>query len=210
MPRTVDAFQKGVAKVNEEWYLLHQIMVVVHALACSINWNHNTPNGDRTIYSLERVCLALGIHKKDAEATIAPAASKLRCSMDIKKKSPKKARKSVQKAKSPFGGMKVASMISKAIISPNRTIRDGPDDRFAGWNVRSIRRLNSDQIDNIWYHPDHEDIKVRSTKGVKHIIHTMAEENMDFITACKHLYQTVGKVYFQKAPRRLDMSQKPL
>ncbi|KAL3803491.1 hypothetical protein HJC23_014039 [Cyclotella cryptica] len=208
MPRTVDAFKEGVAKVNEEWYLLHQVLLVVHALACSIDWNCNTPSGERPIYSLERMCLALGIDLKKAEATISHAAPMHILPIDIKKKSPMKARKSVLKAKIDSRGEKVTKVTPKAAGHPNRTIRDGPDDRFPGWNIRSIRRISSDTVDNIWYRPDHEDIKVRSTKGVKHIMRTMAEESIDFITACMRLYQTVGKVYFQAAPQKVVMPQR--
>lgn len=96
MPRTVDAFRRGFAKVNKEWYLLHQVVLVVHSLASVIDWG---PGNEEQHYTLEKLCLAVGVDRRKAEAII--ASNQKISSQTNKVRSPIKARKSLGRRTSP-------------------------------------------------------------------------------------------------------------
>lgn len=208
MPRTIDAFKRGVAQVHKQWYLLHHVVMVVHTLASTVDW---TPNEkEQPFYSLEKLCSMIEFDTKIAEAAMSrwskkPVSSAVR-------RSPVKARKSV-KAR-PGVSVKTARQFcidtKNKTPSPTprsspvesieqRTVKDGPDEKFPGWNVRIIRRATGDHADHYWYMPEHPNIVVRSKIGVDHIRQIMRRDNMEFVDACKYLSEVEGKkIYFKE------------
>ena len=114
LPRTIDAFRKGFAKVNEEWYLLHQVLLVLHSLASIIDWG---TDNEHTFYSLEKLCLAIGADKEKAEAII--ASTNAMSSQTNNVRSPIKARKSIGTKPSRTSPRSINSVPKKASRKSN-------------------------------------------------------------------------------------------
>lgn len=227
MPRYIDAFRKRVAKVHTEWYLIHHVVLVVHALASLVDWSNITTHDGLPLYSIEMLCNEAGVDRKKVEEAISfgfvlPT---------ISRRSPLKSRKAVgspskpkrlgkrssprspasRKTKAPKA--KTRKSAKKKINTPSagtpgsrsdlssfehRILHDGPDDNFPGWNVRGVRRQTGTHVDKYWYRPEYRDIVIRSQTGVNAINNTMKEKGMDFVTACIHLSKKDGKAYFLK------------
>ena len=219
MPRTIDAFKRGVAQVHAQWYLLHHVVMVVHALASTVDWAPN--ENERPFYSLEKLCSMIEFDTKIAEAAISrwskkPVSSAVR-------RSPVKARKSVKA--SP--GVSVKTVRQLCIDTKNktpsptprsspvesieqRTVKDGPDEKFPGWNVRIIRRATGDHADHYWYMPEHPNTIIRSQIGVYHIRQIMRSNNMEFEDACNYLTEVEGKqTYFARGRGREKKRSSP-
>jgi hypothetical protein len=212
IPRTVDAIRRKVAQVDGEWYLLHHVVLVVHALASLVEWNDKSSDDGKPFYSLEKLCAAVEIDKHKAEALI-----KRGCTIPARTqpRSPQKARKSTQgtpttkkrlgQRTSPRSSASKKSKIPKAKAgksvnssSPeSRIVKEGPDPDFPGWNIRTIARLTDrNHVDNVWYKPQNQHIIIRSRTGVRAINKRMEETGEDFVSACTHVLQTDGKAYF--------------
>lgn len=226
IPRTVDAIRRKVAQVDAEWYLLHHVVLVVHALASLVDWNDTSSSDGQPHYTLEKLCAEVGIDKHKAEAIV-----KRGCTIPVRTlpRSPQKARKSTdatptkkkglghrtsprspasKKTKIPKAKAGKSAKKSKSSPAENRIVKDEPDPNFPGWNVRSIARLSDrTHIDNVWYKPAHKDIVIRSQTGVKAITHRMKETGEDFVSACTHFFETNGKAYFTRSPT--SSSRKP-
>jgi hypothetical protein len=98
MPRTVDAFRKGNARIHEKWYLYNQILLVAHLLADIVDWNFDTTTDDDSpMYSLNKICFAIGLDAGVADAAISRGAfNPIPASSERKKcMSPTKARRIV-------------------------------------------------------------------------------------------------------------------
>jgi len=212
MPRTIDAFKRGVAQVHEHWYLLHQVVMVVHAIASFVDW---TPNeNEDPFYSLEKLCSMIEFDTEIAKAALSRWSNKPISS--TARRSPVKARKSVKArtSLSPKTARQICLDTKIKTPSPTprsspvesieqRTIRDGPDEKFPGWNVREIRRATGEHVDRYWYMPEHPDTIVRSQMGVYHIRQIMIDKNMELLDACNYLIDVEGKqTYFHRRKGR--------
>ena len=64
--RSIEAFKKGVANVNVEWYLANQVLLVVHVLALScVEWKCKDE-----LHSLEVLCKTIGLDLTIAKITL--------------------------------------------------------------------------------------------------------------------------------------------
>ena len=198
--------------MHEHWYLLHQVVMVVHALASFVDW---TPNeNEDPFYSLEKLCSMIEFDTEIAKAALSRWSNKPISS--TARRSPVKARKSVKArtSLSPKTARQICLDTKIKTPSPTprsspvesieqRTIRDGPDEKFPGWNVREIRRATGEHVDRYWYMPEHPDTIVRSQMGVYHIRQIMKDKNMEFFDACNYLIDVEGKqTYFHRRKGR--------
>jgi len=56
---SIDDYVKGHI-LDKEWYLIHQIVLVVHPIASLIDWG----SADGTLYSIEKLCETIGLDKE--------------------------------------------------------------------------------------------------------------------------------------------------
>ena len=56
---SIDDYMKGHI-LDKEWYLIHQIVLVVHPIASLIDWG----SADDILYSIEKLCEAIGLDKE--------------------------------------------------------------------------------------------------------------------------------------------------
>lgn len=69
MARGIDAFKKGVAHVNTQWYLENQLLLVMHLLASNcVDWGCSRSGEE--LYSLEKLCRAIEIDPNIAAAAL--------------------------------------------------------------------------------------------------------------------------------------------
>jgi len=75
MARSVDAFKKGYARVNEQWYLENQVLAITHNLATTfVDWTGGpVENG---WYSLRLLCENICLDMDDAKRALAQGALK--------------------------------------------------------------------------------------------------------------------------------------
>jgi len=73
--RHTDSFKDGSVKINEHYYLLFQVVLVVHAIASSSLACNSCPsesgvqnNQDNEFYSLKKLCKSVGFNANHAEA----------------------------------------------------------------------------------------------------------------------------------------------
>jgi hypothetical protein len=227
MPRTVDAFKCGVAQVNEEWYLLHHVVMVVHALARCVDWG--VADG-QPIYSLERLCDTVGVDRRKAAAILNHGSA---ITLPHVARSPLKARKSVPRAPgkrtsprcsaqslSSKKFVKKKSKIPKGkagaslntpsppgangdVFSPSksspaeRTVRDEPDPNFPGWNIRSIRRATGVRQNDNYWYNPNHKSIVVRSQKGVKEINQTIEEKNMDFVSACHHLQAEGKLYFQ-------------
>lgn len=56
---SIDDYMKGHI-LDKEWYLIHQIVLVLHPIASLIDWG----SADGTLYSIEKLCETIGLDKE--------------------------------------------------------------------------------------------------------------------------------------------------
>lgn len=170
MPRNIDAFKRKVAKVNKDWYLIYHVVMVVHALASTVEWANNTASDGQPIYSLEKLCMAVGVDKQKAEAAIelgsiipimprrkpikarksvvtSPLKKNAHAPKRFGKRSSPRSPASKRKTTKANAGKSVKKKKKLKTPSPgtgspmeSRIVREGPDDEFPGWNIQTVRR----------------------------------------------------------------------
>ena len=59
---SIEDFSKATKTLFLEWYLIHEVVMVVHALASLIHWN-SCQNTGEPIYSLKNMCEVVGIEE---------------------------------------------------------------------------------------------------------------------------------------------------
>lgn len=179
MARSIDAFKCGVARVNEQWYVLNQILLPVHILvsAC-VKW----PAGFQ-FYSLEQLCGASGIKLKDAEEAIERGV--MRPNWPELEDKPGSGT-STKKNKRMRG----------VTYSVARTLENGASEEFPGWTVAKIQRKNSHHVDSYWSHPGLDGVVVRSRVGVKEMIAKMETNLIDAKTAYNILMNEGKQKFF--------------
>jgi len=75
MARSVDAFKKGCAHVNEQWYLENQVLAITHILASiCVDWTEEPVKN--SWYSLELLCKNICLDLINAERALAQGAVK--------------------------------------------------------------------------------------------------------------------------------------
>jgi len=178
MARSIDAFDSGVARVNEQWYLLNQILLPVHILASEcVEWK-KWPGSQ--FYSLENLCEAIGIKLQDAEETIKRGV--MRPELEEKPDNGTKTKKK----------KRLRGELSNAA----RTLENRPCEEFPGWKVERIQRKNSHHVDSYWSHPGLAGVVLRSRVGVKEMIGKMETNLIDANTAYNILLSEGKKKFF--------------
>lgn len=67
----MDVLKSGSARVNENWYLLWQVVRVIHIFATRcVQWNIDQVGTSNPIYSLERLCKKVGVDAEDAKKVL--------------------------------------------------------------------------------------------------------------------------------------------
>ena len=186
MARSVDAFKKGRAILNEQWYLEHQIFLVVHYLATCVGINPDVG------YSLEKLCTAIDLDVSSANRAIARGA--------IKPTWPE----SEITAAYHYGDGNVDSRrrVRRKAKSRKRTHRslesfkEKPDHEFPGWLVKRVPRAKSGG-DNYWTHPELPGVYIRSKVGVRTMIDYTQSKGADMRAAYEE-YKGVTK-FFSKS-----------
>lgn len=75
---SLESVVKGHAKLHVKWYIVRQVVAVVHAMACLVNWKMVSPaaidssvaDEHSPLYSLEKLCSAVKINETDVHAAI--------------------------------------------------------------------------------------------------------------------------------------------
>lgn len=169
MARTVDAFKRGDARVNEQWYLENQVLLVVHLLASTcVDWGGHSDGNNW--YSFEKLCEAMNFDQTKANRVISQGAI-----------NPTWPKPEIIPAYSPalsdegfISGR--AHRKARPRTNPSSSKRElfsGPDDDFPGWTVKKIQRGGSNHVDKYWSRPELPGITVRSRVGVKALMDYM-------------------------------------
>jgi len=168
MARSVGAFKRGAARVNEQWYLENQVLLVLHLLATScVDWQ-STGNEH---YSLQKLCEAMSVDAECAtkalsHGVIVPTWPK-----------PDTTSACAPAAVGSDHGPRKSRKRSRSVSSTARQVCRGPDDRHPGWDVIGIQRPSSTHVDNYWRHPElPEGVHVRSQVGIR-TLNEYAEKN---------------------------------
>lgn len=180
MARSINAFENGVALVNEEWYLMNQVLLPIHTLASAcVEW------GELQFYTLEKVCETIGITLADAKEALRRGVARPNWPELVEERqeggdtSPKKKRRRL-----------------RGLSSEARTLYKGPAcDEFPGWTVHSIQRKNSHHVDSYWS-CEGLDVVVRSRVGVREMIQKMEENRIDAAAAYNILMREGKKKFF--------------
>lgn len=177
MARSIDAFDSGVARVNEQWYLLNQVLLPVYTLASEcLEWKECP----------KELCEAIGIELDDAKETLERGVVMPNWPEEIESK-PSGVDSSKTKKKKRLRG---------AISKEARTVQNGACEEFPGWTIESIQRKNSHHVDSYWSHPGLDGIVLRSRVGVKEMIAKMETNLIDASTAYNILMSEGKKKYF--------------
>lgn len=179
MARSIDAFDSGVARVNEQWYLLNQVLLPVHIMASEcVEWKE-----EFQFYTLINICEAIGIELHVAKETLERGV--------VRPNWPELNNK-------PDGGTetKKKKRLRGAIMREARTVQNGACEEFPGWRIEKIQRKNSHHVDSYWGHPELDGVVVRSRVGVKEMIAKMETSRIDAKTAYNILMSEGKKKYF--------------
>ncbi len=178
MARSIDAFKSGVARVNEQWYLLNQILLPAHTLVSEcVKWKE-FPEGFQS-YSLEKICEAIGVELEDAKETIKRGV--------IRPNWPELEDKSTDSSTT-----KKKKRLRRALSNEARTLENCESKEFPGWIVERIQRKNSHHVDSYFSHPGLVGVVVRSRVGVREMISKM-ETNLIDAKAAYDILMSEGK-----------------
>ncbi len=178
MARSVDAFKSGVARVNEQWYLLNQILLPVHTLASEcVKWKE-FPAGYQS-YSVEKLCEAIGVELEDAKETIKRGV--MRPNWPELEDKPNNGTNTKKKKR-------MRGVLSNAA----RTVEHCQSEEFPGWTVERIQRKNSHHVDSYFTHPGLDGVILRSRVGVREMISKM-ETNLIDVKAAYGILMREGK-----------------
>jgi Methyl-CpG binding domain len=194
IPKSVEDCQKTKAQISETWYLVWQVVFVVHAIA--EQYLPREGNAWET-YSLEKLCAVVGVDPKLAQAAIDQRITGK--TLRIHK------RKSIQaqvhsgpnkKAKSKLSNSEFTSVAPRP---PAIEISNGPPDEILqipggwppGWTRKVFERqsgASKGHRDRYWYSPK-KSYKFRSIKNVLEFLADMVTTGGDEELAHK-LYKT--------------------
>ena len=173
IPRNMDEFKKGNARVNEKWYLENQVFVVVHVLASTcVDWSHFA---GEDAYSLETLCRKINLDLTDAKRALSRGAvnptwpepvfmttSYSPALSDVNSKTISIRRRHKAQHRDP--------------TSSKQDVYKGPDAEFPGWTVQHIQRAKSVRVDYFWSHPELEGVLVRSKVGLRLLVNYANKE----------------------------------
>ncbi len=169
MARGAESIKKGAARVNVEWYLMNQLLLVVHSLVSNcVEWKAPSPN--QFPYSLERLCEAIGVEIDAAKTTVSNGFS-----------FPDWPKQELILCKTPSSGAANEDNFSK------RGTVSGPSDEFPGWTIKRVPRRGSNHVDKYWYHPSLSDVTFRSRVGVRAVLDQAERLGLDFRTALESI-----------------------
>lgn len=175
MARSIDAFENGVARVNEQWYLLNQVLLPVYTLASGcFEWND---------WSKE-FCEAIGVELDAAKETLERGVVRPNWPEEVENKS------------SDSTKTKKKGRLRGCLSNEARTLKNCACEEFPGWTIESIQRRNSHHVDSYWSHPGLGGIVLRSKVGVKEMIAKMETNLIDANTAYNILVSEGKKKYF--------------
>jgi hypothetical protein len=188
MARNINAFVSGVARVNEQWYILNQVLLPVHTLASAC-----VELREFQFYTLAIMCEAIGVELLVAEESLKRGVA--RPNWPALKDKDNQEDGTKKKKKNRLRGI---SGVSRTVYA------NAPCEHFpAPWTVKGIQRINSTHVDNYWSYPGLNGIVVRSKVGVKEMIEVMEKNHVDVITAYNKLISEGKQKFF--AGRRSDV-----
>ena len=83
-----------------------------------------------------------------------------------------------------------------------RTLRNGEKDKFPGWTLENVQRKQSKVMERFWSHPSLHGIQVRSRVGMREMVQTMEEEEVDASAAYEILVSEGKRKYFVGSYRK--------
>ena len=151
----ISAPNSGNVKVNEEWYLLWQVIRVVHTLALHcVDWKNPTD------YSLENLCMAVDVDIKAAEYIIA-----VKMAQPYKERYAEFEEETADEAIEPLrsyfkeqtrkltsNNRKRSDEIRKRVLPRPKILYEEKDGTLPeGWRVDYVMRYSGNHVDRYWY-----------------------------------------------------------
>jgi len=140
--RSLESFVKGSAKVNKNWYLVHQVIKVVHALT-STYIESKTTNRDAKadLYSLGKLCSVVGIAEADAKCMmgleVIASVQPTPCNVN----DPKEKASGIDEADAKhMMGLKVNTSVQPNPCKVNDPKRKASDDPIEGKNTQFFKK----------------------------------------------------------------------
>jgi len=144
--RDLLSLQSGAIQVDEKWYVLWQVVRVVHYFATRcVEWNVEGKCTNESIYSLERLCLRVGINVEEARNMLC--------------------QEMVPRLKPIINKRKIRRNPTIRFVNEQRRRTKGPmncqknlplyeetDNSLPeGWHIEHKRRLTGKHIDRYWF-----------------------------------------------------------
>lgn len=169
MARGAESIKKGTAKVNVEWYLMNQLLLVVHLLASNcVEWKASSQK--MVPYSLERLCEAVGVEVNAAKTALSNGFILPDWPEEV----------------TVTRGSPSSSVANQDKSSKRGALLD-PSDEFPGWTVKQVPRQGSSQVDKYWYHPSLSEVTFRSRVGVRAVLTQAEKLGVDLRTALESI-----------------------
>merc|ERR1712176_696517 len=179
------ALRNRAARMDENWYLLFQVVRIVHGFATKcVCWDIEGENSSEKIYSLDRLCTKVGVHVKDAEKMLKE--NMFERGLSNKSKTKRKKITQNKPQKKPRNLTNIPMYLKSDGSLPE------------GWTIEAKKRNNSQHVDRYWYSKTQK--KLRSRIEVKIFLEKLKDTN-DEDLAYELLYEEKEKM---KEKKRLE------
>jgi len=167
--RGAESIKKGTAIVNVEWYLMNQLLLVVHSLASNcVEWKASSQK--MVPYSLERLCEVVGVEVNAAKKALSNGFILPECPEEV-----------------TITHQSPSSSVANQDKSSKRGALPVPSDEFPGWTVKQVPRQGSRHVDKYWYHPSLSEVTFRSRVGVTAVLTQAERLGVDLRTALESI-----------------------
>jgi len=186
------SLQSGAVRVDENWYILWQVVRVVHCFATKcVEWNIEGKSTGTSIYSLERLCKRVGINVEDARKMLSQEMVYKAKPRINKRKKPKRA--TIPGIKHLIGcrGRGEGSRFDKS----DGTLPEG-------WRMESITRANGRHVDRYWYTKTNK--KLRSYTEVGIFLKCLETTDNDEDVALQLLHKEKDRKRAERIERRRE------
>jgi len=200
----INALRCETARIDENWYLLWQIVRVVHGFATEcVCWDIRGQSTSESIYSFDRLCEKVGIQIEDArkmlsQKIVSSHSNSKACSAAGKRS--KKEAQSFAAEKKPKKESQISTAEKNPKKKPQRIIVSCQYDKSdgtlpEGWYIEFKKRLVGKHIDKYWYTKTRK--KLRSRVEVKIFLEKLADTNDEDI-AYELLYEEKDRMRLER------------
>jgi len=171
MSRSIDAFKNGNARVNEQWYLVNQVLTVVHVLASTlVDWSGSDGEHANNGYSLEKLCKMINLDLNDAKRALSRGAVRPTWPEQDVITAHSPALSEVGPTNRPVRRCHKPRHRTSASSRQHGEVYKGTDPEFPGWTIQHFQRTNSVRVDYYWSHPEIQGVLLKSKKTLQMLV----------------------------------------